>query len=144
MTIPFPTDVFAGCYCGAVEIRAATSPKSIVNCHCGLCRRLSGAAFTTWVSLAREGLSVSGSESIGVFSPTSNVLRHFCKTCGTHVFTEDKRLPSIYGVPAGAIKGSRSLQPSAHYFVTHKADWHEISDSLPRFGGESGVENLDA
>jgi hypothetical protein len=40
--------------------------------------------------------------------------------------------------------GSRSVRPSAHYFVAHKADWHEISDSLPRFGGESGVENFDA
>ena len=86
---------------------------------------------------------MSGSESLGIFSPTPNGQRHFCKNCGTHVFTEDKRMPSIYGVPAGVIRTNLPLRPNKHYFVTHKADWHEIADSLPRFGGESGVEKLD-
>ena len=52
-------------------------------------------------------------------------------------------MPSIYGVPAGIIKTRLPLHPSKHLFVSHKADWHEITDSLSRFGGESGMEKLD-
>ena len=37
------------CLCGAVRYRATEDPIRAVNCHCGMCRRLSGAAFLTHV-----------------------------------------------------------------------------------------------
>jgi hypothetical protein len=137
------TDLVAACYCGAVSLRASAPPKSVIHCHCGQCRRLSGAAFTTWVSLPREACVVTGTESLAVYSPTPNGRRHFCQCCGTHVFTEDTRMPQIYGVPAGILQEAHlSLAPSQHFFVSHKAAWHEIADALPQFGGESGYERL--
>ncbi|MFY7864692.1 GFA family protein [Roseateles sp.] len=137
------TELVGACFCGAVTLRAAAPPKGVIHCHCGQCRRLSGAAFTTWVSVARERCTVSGAESLAVFSPTPNGRRHFCKHCGSHVFTEDLRMPQIYGVPAGILQGEAlSIAPSQHYFVSHKAAWHEIADALPQFGGESGYERL--
>ena len=38
-----------GCLCGAVRYRATVGPIRAVNCHCGMCRRASGAAFLTHV-----------------------------------------------------------------------------------------------
>ncbi len=132
------------CYCAAVSLRAQAAPKSIVNCHCGQCRRLSGAAFTTWASFPRAALVATGSEPLNSFQLTPNVTRHFCRVCGSHVFTADSRMPAILGGPAGALEGSPAATPSAHYFVDDKASWHTICDGLPQFGGESGVEPTDA
>jgi hypothetical protein len=140
MSEPSVRAVSAHCYCGAVALRSEAPAHGIVHCHCGQCRRLSGAAFTTWVSVPKKAVRLAGTENLVAFSATSNVTRHFCKVCGSHVFTADQRYPEILGVPAGIIEGQLSAEPKAHYFVSHKAAWHTISDGLPQFDGESGVE----
>ena len=132
--------ISAACYCGAVNLRFSAEPRSAIHCHCGECRRLSGGAFTTWVSMPQDSMSVSGKAFLSIFSVSSNVTRHFCKTCGTHVYSTDIRLPNIVGVPAGIIESAPLIRPNAHYFVGSKAEWHSITDELPQFGGESGVE----
>ncbi len=132
----------AACYCGAVQLHCSAAPESVIHCHCGQCRRLSGAAFSTWVSLPREACVLSGADSLSVYSPTPNGRRHFCRACGTHVFTEDARMPQIYGVPAGLFSEAAALHPSQHFFVSHKAAWHQIGDALPQRGGASGYEPL--
>jgi len=71
---------------------------------------------------------------------TQNTTRYFCSVCGTHVFTSDVRFPKVAGVPAGVIHGELPSAPEGHSFVSHKAAWHAIGDSLPQFGGESGFE----
>ena len=38
-----------GCLCGAVRYLAGADPIRVVSCHCGTCRRFSGAAFMTFV-----------------------------------------------------------------------------------------------
>ncbi|MCI5070495.1 GFA family protein [Acidovorax sp.] len=140
MQDPTTATTSAQCYCGQVTLQFSAPPKSVIHCHCGQCRRLSGSAFTTWVSFPRSTLVPSGQEFVSRFSATSNVVRHFCSNCGSHVYTLDSRAPEIVGVPAGAIKGELPAKPKAHYFVHHKAAWHSISDALHQFGGESGFE----
>ncbi len=130
------------CGCGAIAFTVEEAPRNIINCHCGLCRRLNGSAFTTWVSFSVRAFALSGKERLVSFAATQNVTRYFCSACGTHVFTSDVRYPKIVGVPAG-ILGELPLQPKAHYFVSHKAAWHAIGDDLPRFGGESGFEPME-
>jgi hypothetical protein len=129
-----------GCYCGAVRLRLDAAPTSVVHCHCSQCRRLSGAAFTTWVSVSKESLALSGAAALTAFRVTDDVTRHFCKVCGAHIYTEDARLPAVQGIPAGAIDGGLPATPTAHYFVGDKAPWHTIADGLRQFGGESGGE----
>ena len=139
MTHSRPPVFSVRCHCAAVSLQVEAEPKSVVNCHCGQCRRLSGAAFTTWVSFPGTAVRSTGDEPLSSFAVTPNVTRHFCRTCGSHVFTADSRLPGILGVPAGAVDGGPLNPPSAHYFVDDKAAWHAICDGQPRFGGESGM-----
>lgn len=140
MTRPTPPTFSIRCYCAAVSLEAKAAPSSVVNCHCGQCRRLSGAAFTTWASFPRTAIATTGEEPLNSFQVTPNVTRYFCRVCGSHVFTADIRLPQILGVPAGALEGGSPCPPSAHYFVDSRAPWHTVCDGLPQFGGESGVE----
>lgn len=130
------------CFCGAVQVVFARRPRSVVNCHCGQCRRLSGAAFTTWASFAQAAMHVEGGEHLTAFAATHHVERHFCSRCGSHVYTRDKRMPKVVGVPAGVLPNLPELAPSAHYFASDKAAWHVIGDSRPSFGGESGMDPI--
>jgi hypothetical protein len=142
MSTSSTSNLTGACFCGAVEIRCLVEAKSVVNCHCGQCRRLGGAAFTTWVSLPRQATTLSGTAALTAFAPTENCLRHFCKHCGSHVFTEDKRIPGILGVPAGVLTTAMRSIPSGHYFFDNKVEWLSCTDSLPKFGGDSGMESL--
>ena len=50
-----------GCLCGSVRYRATGKPIAPTHCHCETCRRVSGAAFMTWVSVAAlVALGLSG------------------------------------------------------------------------------------
>jgi hypothetical protein len=134
----------AGCFCGAVKLQFSANTKGVINCHCGECRRLSGSAFTTWTAFAAEATAIEGKESLTAFQVTENVRRYFCRTCGSHVYTSDKRYSKMLGVPAGAFSSGVPFKPSAHYFVGHRAAWNEINDAIPQFGGESGHVPTDA
>jgi len=133
--------MIAQCYCRAVEVGFDHPPRGIIHCHCGQCRRQSGAAFTTWVSVAAPPRLQAGAEAVGKFAPTINTVRYFCKVCGSPLYTTDARYPGIVGVPAGAIVGPMDLAPTGHYFVDDKVPWHVISDGLPQFGGRSGFDD---
>jgi hypothetical protein len=136
-----PPTTSARCYCSAVRIQFNAAPKSVIHCHCGQCRRLSGSAFTTWVSFSRQAMELVGEASLSEFRATSNVLRRFCSHCGSHIYTTDSRATEIVGVPSGVIVGELP-PPKAHYFVHHKAAWHAIGDALRQFGGETGFEPI--
>ena len=130
----------ASCYCGRVRLRFEGAPESVVHCHCTQCRRLSGCAYTTWVSVARKGLHIEGEPSLQDHAATANVTRHFCRHCGTHLYTSDRRYPAIAGIPAGVLAPEVAVQPQGHYYVEDKAPWCDWGDALPHFGGPSGFE----
>ena len=135
-----PAYAHASCHCGQVRLRFQGAPESVVHCHCTQCRRLSGCAFTTWVSVAREGLAIEGESSLQDYAATANVTRHFCRHCGTHVHTSDRRYPAITGIPAGVLDPRLDVRPQGHYYVSDQAPWCEANDGLPRYGGPSGFE----
>jgi hypothetical protein len=130
----------ASCACGAVQRLFDHAPRSMVHCHCGLCRRLSGSAFTTWVTFKRSGMTAGTEVEMKSYSASPHTVRNFCPMCGTHVFTADARHVAIVGVPAGVLGANFSSRATAHYFVDDGTSWHAIADALPRFGGASGFE----
>ncbi len=103
---------------------------------------LSMSAFPTWVSVPKPAFRLLKSATLKKFSPSKNGVRHFCSECGTHLFTEDMRYPDVVGVPAGVLSESLKKNIDGHYFVSHRAAWHTISDGLPQFGGETGFERI--
>ena len=113
------------CYCGAVSVTVPSPLRRPGNCHCSECRRLSGAAFTTWITAPREQVGVNNAEGLSTFSPTPNLQRSFCRRCGAHVFTADRRLPRIYGFPAGLFEGEAIEPPGEDHFLADKAAWYE-------------------
>ncbi len=125
------------CHCGSYVARAVNPPDDVLNCHCGFCRALSGAAFTTWANFAAADIVVEQDGPLQRYAASSHATRCFCPACGTHVMSLDTRTPDIIGVPAGII--ADDLPPvRAHYFVSDKAAWHRWADDLPCFGGEDG------
>ena len=40
-----------GCFCGSVRYSFESDNYPSSNCHCSMCRRISGAAFLSWIAI---------------------------------------------------------------------------------------------
>jgi hypothetical protein len=133
------------CLCGAVQFEVTMPSKFCAHCHCSNCRRAHGAAFVTWAGFAAGQFEiVAGAEHLTRYRTDTDATRSFCAICGSTLTYEGPRWEGEVHVARANIEGDIDRAPGANVYVDHRASWWEISDGLPRFGGESGVEPKDA
>ena len=129
------------CLCGAVRFEVDPPSRFCAHCHCQNCRRAHGAAFVTWVGYPVEQFRLTaGKDDLVRYRTDTEANRSFCRICGTTLFYEGPRWETEIHVARAVINGEIERAPQAHVYVDHKALWHEITDGLPRFGGETGME----
>jgi hypothetical protein len=122
-----------GCYCGAVTYEIHGRLILFANCHCPDCRKFSGSAFSSVLVTESEGFKVtSGQDNLVPYQSSSGKYRCFCKTCGCHVFSRADHRPGMIFVRAGSLDDDPQIKPQCHIWVSHKAPWHEICDSIPQ------------
>ena len=116
------------CLCGSATWEISGTPASAYHCHCKICRKMHGAAFATFWTVAGENFRwTSTLDSLAKHVTSAALTRAFCTTCGSALPDGDAEL--MY-VPAGCHDDGPA--PEAHIFVAHKAPWHDISGALPR------------
>lgn len=122
------------CMCGVVSYEITGPIGPIVNCHCLNCRRWHNAAFRTRAAVKRESFHwLTGESHIKQCHSSENVIKTFCKQCGSNLISLLCNDPDTYGVPIGALENADDLKPSMHIFVKYKAPWFEIKDDLPQY-----------
>ncbi len=122
------------CLCGAIAYQISGPLGPIVNCHCSKCRRWHGAAFRTRCTVQSKDFHwIKGEEHLSKFHSSKNVIKTFCKICGSNLmsFYEDK--PQYIGIPIGGLEQDPGVRPVAHIFVGSKSPWYEITDTLPQY-----------
>ncbi len=138
------TAAAASCYCGTIGASLDLAEAGALHCHCSQCRRLSGAAFSTWLNLPKAGFRIdAGADDLSVFAVTDNSTRHFCRHCGAHVYSTDSRAPDIVGLPLGIVTGDGLPQPNMHYYFDSGVSWCDVALTAQTAGGATGLEPLD-
>ncbi len=120
------------CLCGQVRYEITGALYNADHCHCSMCRRQHGAAFSTYADFKPGAFKwVSGEELVKIYETTSGAGWCFCSECGSTLGgTEKGELTSL---TLGTIEGDPGIRPEAHIFVGSKAQWYEIQDDLPQF-----------
>ena len=122
------------CLCGGVRYAIDGSLGTVVNCHCSMCRKATGAAFRTRASVPAKAFCwLSGQELVSRYESSAGEQRTFCRVCGSTLPTFFRDRPNEIGVPLGTLDDDPKVRPSAHVFVGSKAPWWEITDSLPQY-----------
>jgi len=100
-----------------------------------MCRKAHGSVFTTWAKVRREDFSYSaGTEYLVEYQSSPEVTRSFCRRCGGRfVYDWPSVAPEYLWVAAGTFDDDPGMRPACHIFVDSKADWYEITDSLPQY-----------
>jgi hypothetical protein len=122
------------CLCGAVRYEVTGPVHDVHHCHCSMCRRAHGAAFSTFARLtAAEFRVVAGADRIRSYRSSAPIERSFCGTCGTRLTVRFDGMPDTVWVSHTTFDGDPGVRPGTHMFVGSKADWDEIVDALPQY-----------
>ena len=121
-----------GCFCGAIRYEAVGSPFHETNCHCSVCRRISGAPFVAWFSVAKSGFRFT----VGTptrFHSTAKGERSFCPRCGTHLTFEHEDFAGEVDVTTCSLDHPELLPPKDHTHTYRKLSWVVLNDGLPAY-----------
>lgn len=124
-----------GCLCGAVRYEVSGRLRDVVNCHCGMCRRLHGS-FGAHSKAPKAQIAITQDSGLAWYRTSAVARRGFCRVCGSQLFWEPFEMDAT-GIVAGTLDAPTGLSTIGHIFVGEKADFYEIGDDLPRFDGSS-------
>ncbi len=121
-----------GCLCGKVRYEVTGPLFDADHCHCSMCRRQHGAAFSTYAEFSPGDFKwISGEDLVKVYETLPGGGWCFCSECGSTLAGTDKG--KITTVTLGTVEGDPGIKPESHIFVGSKAQWHDICDDLPQF-----------
>jgi hypothetical protein len=132
-----------GCRCGAVRytIAADAMPRTYA-CHCTICQRATGSAFSHQMPIAEASLSVIGetivSELVGLSGATS--LNHHCPRCFSRIYNTNSSRPGLAIVRAGTVDGGEHLSPMLHIFTSTKQPWIDLPEDVDVYSDQAPME----
>ena len=121
-----------GCLCGAVRYRARADPLRVVSCHCGMCRRASGAAFLTFVHFPAGGFEWIGGEPTR-YRSSAEAERGFCAICGSTLSMHESVLADRVQISLGSLDRPDLVRPDDHVWTRSQLPWLNLVDDRPRF-----------
>jgi len=127
------------CLCGGVEFEVRDPPRRLLQCHCSLCRKQSGAASNAaFVVRSDQLVWHEGQHLVSSYVKPSGFRSDFCSRCGSPV-PNRLRSTSYVWVPAGLLEEPCSFAIAMHLFIGSKASWEPtpvsgvLHEEMPAF-----------
>lgn len=129
------------CLCGAVAFEVEDELPNLYQCHCSLCRKVTGsnANAATFVSLNKFRW-VNGQENITSFQKPTGYRSDFCRICGSPV-PNQLRSANLVWVPAGLLAGDFDSEIAVHLHAGSSASWERNSEDYINY--EAGPDSID-
>ena len=124
--------VTGGCLCGAIRFQASRRLTGALVCHCRMCQRASGTAFSTNVLYPREGFQLTKGQSLW-YASSKVADRGFCGACGSQLFNRYST-PEWSGwisISLGAHDDPNAVPAERHFGMQTQQAWLQIHDDLP-------------
>ena len=129
-----------GCLCGAVRYRGiADNPDMAGHCHCGMCRKSTGATLVSWIHFPTKDFAFTKGQPKH-YRSSHIAERTFCGTCGcqfTFQFagdTEDES-KSLW-VTLGSTDWAEDFKATHEIFTDNQLSWLDLGDGLKRWPGQ--------
>lgn len=118
------------CLCKSVKYVISEEIKSVVNCHCKTCKKITGAAFETIVVIDEKSLEiVEGRELLSVYQISETADKYFCSNCGTPIYNLLMNYPGRCMVQVGSLDQPDLVTPAVNIFCESMLPWvKEIAD----------------
>lgn len=122
------------CLCGTVRFELDGRPGPLAYCHCSMCQRASGSAFGANVPVRSGSLRwISGREAITEYESSPGKVRAFCPRCGSPIYSRRAAEPDSFRIRLGTLEVDPGRRALAHFWISSKAVWYDITDKLPQY-----------
>ena len=114
-----------GCLCGAIRYEIPDDCNWHYLCHCGDCRRHGGGAWHAGIMVPAEDLALTGVPHVWTKTADSGtpIGRHFCGTCGTHLFASRWPDPVRVSVKPGTLDDPEAFDPKLEIWTRSRVGW---------------------
>lgn len=119
------------CACGAIEFTLNKKIRNIVNCHCNMCRRHNGSAFSTYAALAFSALEITKGEELLAKYAAGTGLKHFCKHCGTPLYNTNEKYAGACMIYFGSLHPSSEIRPQVNVWCENQLTWVSNVAEIP-------------
>ena len=114
-----------GCFCGALRYEIEAGESHVVNCHCSICRRTSGAPFVTWILLTSDQFElIVGAPAI--LQSSNHGTRWFCERCGTPIAFQTDQRPGKIDVTVCSLDDPNPCPPREDVYVETGLGWSNV------------------
>ncbi|RVU18121.1 GFA family protein [Methylobacterium oryzihabitans] len=116
------------CLCGKVGFGVEEPLPDLYQCHCSLCRKVTGSSHhTALVVPLRQFRWLRGEALIRSFVRETGYRNDFCTVCGSTV-PNLMRTGDAMWIPAGSFDEPIPSRVGRHLFVASKAEWDDFDD----------------
>ena len=125
--------VEGGCRCGAVRysIGVDALPPAYA-CHCHICQRWTGSAFSLQIIVPEDRLTVSGPvETLEIRTEDHVSSQRVCAKCHARLYNTNTRRPGVAVVRAGTLDDSEALECVGHIFTDYRQRWFALPEGVP-------------
>lgn len=123
-----------GCLCGAVRYQSDQAVDWASYCHCGMCRKASGAPFTGYVEFRPDDLSWTAAEPAR-YESSGGVVRRFCSSCGSQLTFE---ADGVLFLTLGSLDEPDRVTVRCHTYTNSRLPGIRVDDGLPDYPGPVG------
>ena len=122
------------CLCGSVTYTVDGDLNDFGYCHCTSCRKASGTAYGANSGINRESVSYQDpNQQIKKYESSPGKFRVFCGNCGSPLYAYLATTPHLIRIRLGSLDTPFNKTVKAHTFVSDKASWETIEDTVPQF-----------
>jgi hypothetical protein len=132
------------CLCGNVKFEIEEEIRNLYQCHCSLCRKVTGAAANAAAFVQATAFRwVSGEKDIRSYKKPTGFRSDLCSLCGSPV-PNSLRGSGMVWIPAGLLDELVISRISAHLHTKSAAPWEQESAECVRLdGGPNSLESLN-
>ncbi|MDN3578235.1 GFA family protein [Chitinimonas viridis] len=136
--------LLGSCLCGGVRYQIDGPLSPIDLCHCGMCRKAHGTAYSSnAVAAAADFRWLAGTALLTEYASSPHRRKYFCRQCGSQLQIRRTDRPEIVVVCMGSLDSPTDSRPAHHVFCDARADWDEPGADLPRYRIYPGHEPED-
>jgi hypothetical protein len=136
-----PAQAEGRCACGAVAFEIDVPARWAWHDHSAASRRAHGCAYVTWVGSYKSRFRVlEGGAAISRFEDkAAGAVRSFCARCGTPLFYERPRAPTMVNIPRALFTDRTGREPRYHLDLGEAPEWAYRGEPLAPLKGYPGV-----
>jgi len=125
--------ITGGCLCGQVRYQTSADPLWICHCHCGMCRKQTGAPVATFVGFRAGTVRWTGKEPAR-YRSSKDAERSFCPACGSTIgFHRAQETSLLIGGFDALGEFPVSKVWSGHVWFKDRIPWFDTADDWQRY-----------